>query len=121
MERKLIWRKFEVNTRANTNGSCYMNYEFFINNLTSIRNTIKNEYPEVKDKDINIEIKFEEEWDETNIALTFSSLETDKEYNERIAKEEKKRYNEQVAKLNSFREFLNANPEMKNEFLNNYV
>lgn len=117
MERKSIWRKFEVNT----SGSCYMNYDFFIKNLTSVRNKIKNEYPEVNDKDINIEIEFEEEWDETHITLAFSSLETDKEYNERIAKEEKERYNEKIAKLNSIRDFLEANPELKNEFLNNYV
>jgi hypothetical protein len=117
MERKTIWRKFEVNT----SGSCYMNYEFFINNLTSIRNTIKKEYPDVKDKDINVEIEFEEEWDETHITLTFSSLETDKEYFERIAKEENERYNEKIAKLNSIRDFLEANPDLKNEFLNNYV
>ena len=115
MERKSIWRKFEVNT----SGSCYMNYDFFIKNLTSVRNTIKNEYPEVNDKDI--EIEFEDGWDETHITLTFSSLETDKEYNERIAKEEKEQYNEKVAKLNSIRDFFEANPEFKNDFLNNYV
>lgn len=120
MERKYIGRKFEVNT----GGSCYINYDFFINNLTSVRNTIKEKYPEVNDKDIEVEIEYDEKWegwDETHIALTFSSLETDEEYNERIANEEKKRYNEKVAKLNSIREFLDANPEMKNEFLNNYV
>lgn len=117
MERKLIWRKFEVNT----GGSCYMNYEFFANNLTSVRNTIKEKYPEVNDKDIKIEIEYEDAWDETHIVLAFSSFETDEEYNERIAIEEKKRHNENVAKLNSIREFLDANPEMKKEFLNNYI
>lgn len=117
MERKYIGRKFEVNT----GGSCYINYDFFINNLTSVRNTIKEKYPEVNDKDIEIEIEYDEKWDEANITLVFATPETDEEYNERIAKEEKKRYNEKVAKLNSIREFLDANPEMKNEFLNNYV
>jgi hypothetical protein len=117
MERKSILRKFKVNT----GGSCYLNYDFFINNITSVRNTIKEKYPEVNDKDIELEIEYEDAWDETHITLMFSSLETDKEYNERITKEEKKRYNEKVAKLNSIREFLEANPEMKNEFLNNYV
>lgn len=117
MKRELIWRKFEVNT----SGFCYMNYDFLINNLTSVRNTIKNKYPEIKDKDINVEIEFEEEWDETHITLTFSSFETDKEYNERIAKEENERYKENIAKLNSIRDFLDANPELKSEFLNNYV
>lgn len=117
MERKYVSRKFEVNT----GGSCYMNYDFLINNLTSVRNTIKEKYPEVKDKDIEIEFEYDEHWDEAHIKLIFLSLETDKEYNERIAREEKKRYNENVAKLNSIREFLEANPEMKKEFLNNYV
>lgn len=117
MERKYISRKFEVNT----GGSCYLNYDFLINNLTSVRNTIKEKYPEVNDKDIEVEIEYEPAWDETHIALIFSSLETDKECNERIAKEEKKRHNEKVAKLNSIREFLDTNPEMKNEFLKNYV
>ena len=117
MERKYVGRKFEVNTGA----SCYINYDFFINNLTSVRNTIKEKYPEVNDKDIEIEIEYDDHWDETHIALIFSSLETDKEYFERLAREENKRYNENVAKLNSIREFLEANPEMKKEFLNNYV
>lgn len=117
MERKPILRKFEVNT----GGSCYINYEFFINNLTSVRNTIKEKYPEVNDKEINIDIEFDEKWDEANITLIFATLETDEEYNERIAKEETKRYIENVAKLNSIREFLDANPEMKNEFLKNHV
>ena len=117
MERKYISRKFNVNT----NGSCYLKYDFLINNLTSVRNTIKEKYPEVNDKDIEIEIEYEDAWDETHITLIFATLETDEEYNERIANEEKKRYNEKVAKLNSIREFLDANPEMKNEFLNNYV
>ena len=53
MERKLVWRKFEVNT----SGSCYMNYEFFINNLTSVRNTIKNEYPEAINWKVNFRDK----------------------------------------------------------------
>ena len=118
MERKYINRKFEVNTGGD---SCHINYDFFIDNLTSVRNTIKEKYPEVKDKNIEIEIEYEVKWDETYIALIFSSLETDKEYFERLAREEKKRYNEKIAKLNSIREFLEANPEMKEEFLNNYV
>jgi hypothetical protein len=117
MERKPILRKFEVNT----GGSCYTKYDFFINKLTSVRNTIKEKYPEVNDKDIEIEIEYEDAWDEIIITLKFATLETDEEYNERIAKEEKKRYNEKVAKLNSIREFLDTNPEMKNEFLNNYI
>lgn len=117
MERKYLLRKFEVNT----GGSSYINYDFFINNLTSVRNTIKEEYPEINDKDIEIEVEYEVSWDETHITLIFATQETDEEYNERIAKEEKKRYNEKVAKLNSIREFLDANPEMKNEFLNNYI
>ena len=36
MERKSIQRKFEVSTSGS-----YLNYDFFINNLTSVRNTIK--------------------------------------------------------------------------------
>ena len=28
---------------------------------------------------------------------------------------------EKIAKLNSIRDFLDANPDLKNEFLNNYV
>ena len=117
MERKSIWRKFEVITSY----SCYMNYDFFIKKLTSARNDIKKEYPNVADKDINVEFEYDENWEETNITLTFSSPETDKEYFERIAKEENERYNENIAKLNSIRDFLEANPDLKTEFLNNYI
>lgn len=62
MERKYISRKFNVNT----NGSCYLKYDFLINNLTSVRNTIKEKYPEVNDKDIEIEIEYDDEcWKDT--------------------------------------------------------
>lgn len=118
MERKPIWRLFEVKTCS---GSCYMNYDSFSKMLISTRDNIKNEYPDVKDKDIVIEIEYDEKWDETNITLGFYSPETDKEYNKRIAEEERERYNENAAKLNDIRNFLESNPDLKTEFLNNYI
>lgn len=115
MERKSIQRKFEVST----SGSCYINYEFFINNLTSVRNTIKEKYPEVNDKEINIDIEFDEEWDETHIALMFSSLETDEEQNRRLNNEEKQREHEKRKMMNEIQSYFKVYPELKEELLNN--
>lgn len=112
MERKSIQRKFEVST----SGSCYLNYDFFINNLTSVRNTIKNEYPEVKD--IEIEFEYDDAWDETHIALMFSSLETDEEYATRMALEKITKKNTRKHQIQQLKKFLAENPELKEEFLN---
>lgn len=115
MERKSIQRKFEVST----SGSCYLNYDFFINNLTSVRNTIKEKYPEVKDKDIEIEFEYDDAWDETHIALMFSSLETDEEQNRRLNNEEKQREYEKRKMMNEIQSYFKVYPELKEELLNN--
>lgn len=114
MERKSIQRKFEVST----SGSCYLNYDFFINNLTSVRNTIKEKYPEVKDKDIEIEFEYDDAWDETHIALMFSSLETDEEQNRRLNNEEKQREREKGKMMDEIQSYLKLYPELKEELLN---
>lgn len=114
MERKLIQRKFEVGTSA-----CYLNYDFFINNLTSVRSTIKEKYPEVKDKDIEIEFEYDDAWDETHIALMFSSLETDEEQNRRLNDEEKQREYKKRKMMNEIQSYLKVYPELKEELLNN--
>lgn len=114
MERKSIQRKFEVNT----SGSCYLNYYFFINNLTSVRNTIKEKYPEVNDKDIEIEIEYDEVWDETHITLTFSSLETDEEQSRRLNNEEKQRVREKGKMMNEIQSYFKLYPELKETLLN---
>lgn len=115
MERKSIQRKFEVSTSC----SCYLNYDFFINNLTSVRNTIKEKYPEVNDKDIEIEIEYEDAWDETNISLIFSSPETDEEQNRRLNNEEKQKEREKGKMINEIQSYFKLYPELKEELLNN--
>jgi guanylate kinase len=114
MERKSILRKFEVST----SDSCYLNYDFFINNLTSVRNTIKEKYPEVKDKDIEIEIEYEDAWDETNISLIFSSPETDEEYATRMALEKTAKENMRKHQMQQLKKFLKENPDLKEIVLN---
>jgi hypothetical protein len=114
MERKSIQRKFEVST----SGSCYLNYDFFINNLTSVRNTIKEKYPEVKDKDIEIEFEYDDAWDETHIILIFSSLETDEEYATRMTLEKTAKENMRKHQMQQLKKFLKENPDLKEEFLN---
>ena len=113
MERKSIQRKFEVST-----SSSYLNYDFFINNLTSVRNTIKEKYPEVNDKDIEIEFEYDYAWDETQITLIFSSFETDEEQNRRLNNEEKQREYEKRKMVNEIQSYLKLYPELKEEILN---
>lgn len=114
MERKSIQRKFEVSTSGS-----YLNYDFFINNLTSVRNTIKEKYPEVNDRDIEIEFEYDDAWDETHIALMFSSLETDEEQNRRLNNEEKQREYEKRKMMNEIQSYFKVYPELKEELLNN--
>lgn len=114
MERKSIQRKFEVSTSGS-----YLNYDFFINNLTSVRNTIKEKYPEVNDKDIEIEFEYDDAWDETQITLIFSSFETDEEQNRRLNNEEKQREREKRKMMNEIQSYLKLYPELKEELLNN--
>lgn len=114
MERKSIQRKFEVST----SGSCYLNYDFFINNLTSVRNTIKEKYPEVNDKDIEIEIEYDDAWDETNISLIFFSPETDEEQNRRLNNEEKQKEREKRKIMNEIQSYFKVYPELKEIVLN---
>ena len=113
MERKSIQRKFEVSTSGS-----YLNYDFFINNLTSVRNTIKEKYPEVNDKDIEIEFEYDDAWDETQITLIFSSFETDEEQNRRLNNEEKQREHEKRKMVNEIQSYLKLYPELKEEILN---
>lgn len=114
MKRKLIQRRFEVNI----SGSCYLNYDFFINNLTSVRNTIKEKYPEINDKDIEIELEYDDAWDETHIALMFSSLETDEEQNRCLNNEEKQREHEKRKMMNEIQSYFKVYPELKEIVLN---
>ena len=114
MERKSIQRKFEVSTSGS-----YLNYDFFINNLTSVRNTIKEKYPEVNDRDIEIEFEYDDAWDETHIALMFSSLEIDEEQNRRLNNEEKQREHEKRKMMNEIQSYFKVYPELKEELLNN--
>lgn len=113
MERKSIQRKFEVSTSGS-----YLNYDFFINNLTSVRNRIKEKYPEVNDKDIEIEFEYDDAWDETQITLIFSSLETDEEQNRRLNNEEKQREREKGKMVSEIQSYLKLCPELKEELLN---
>lgn len=113
MERKSIQRKFEVSTSGS-----YLNYDFFINNLTSVRNRIKEKYPEVNDKDIEIEFEYDNAWDETQITLIFFSFETDEEQNRRLNNEEKQRELEKRKMMNEIQSYFKVYPELKEEFLN---
>lgn len=66
--------------------SSFTSYATFIEALIQTRDKIKEKYPEIKDTDITVE--FENSVDNLPMSLTFSALETDEEYAERLVEEE---------------------------------
>ena len=68
--------------------SSFTSYDIFIAALTQTRDKIKEEHPEIKDNEITVE--FENSADNLPMSLTFSALETDEEYAERLIEEEER-------------------------------
>jgi hypothetical protein len=90
-------------------------YATFIDTLTQTRDKIKEEYPEIKDTDITVE--FENNWNDLLMILTFSALETDEEYAERLVEEEEKHLANKNKILKEFKRCLKEYPDIMQELL----
>lgn len=87
----------------------------FIDTLTRTRDKIKEKYPEVKDTDITVE--FENNVDNLPMSLTFSALETDEEYAERLVEEEERHLANKNRILKEFKRCLKEYPDIMQELL----
>lgn len=63
---------------------CDVKYTDLIDKLSAAKTEAQKLYPEVTDEDIRVEWRWDDGWDELNVFLSFETLETDEEYNERI-------------------------------------
>lgn len=93
----------------------YTSYPTFINALIQTRDKIKEEHPEVEDTDITVE--FENGMDDLPMSLTFSALETDEEYAERLIKEEERHLANKNKILKEFKKYLKEYPDIMQELL----
>lgn len=110
MECKKIWQTVQVHGI-----SMYNNYDDFMYYLNITREKIKELYPEVEDKDIEIIIS-----NEGCITLTFEFLrsETVKEQKARLNSEERQKELEKEKMLNEIQSFFKLYPELKEIILN---
>jgi hypothetical protein len=95
--------------------SSYTSYATFIDTLTRTRDKIKEKYPEIKDTDITVE--FENSWSDLLMILTFSALETDEEYAERLIEEEERNLANKNRILKEFKRCLKEYPDIMQELL----
>lgn len=111
--KRTVYRDFPI---FKGDGS-YNNYTTFINRIVQARKELKETYPDLEDKDINVSIESNIDSD-IFIEFQFSTLETDAEYNQRISWEEMTEYATKLRKIKEFKKFLKENPEVKDELLN---
>lgn len=113
MERKKIMQTVRANGISTYN--CYIT---FMHQLNATREKIKKLYPEVEDKDIEIDISYEAHDDSTELTFEFPRFETVKEQNKRLTNEEKQRELEKEKMRNTIQSFFKLHPELKEELLN---
>lgn len=113
MERKKI-----VQTVRANGISAYNCYNTFMHQLNATREKIKTLYPEVEDKDIEIDILPGDYEGCLELVFEFSRFETDEEQNRRLNNEAKQRELEKEKIMNEIQSFFKLYPELKEEFLN---
>lgn len=111
--KRTVYRDFPIFEE----GGSYNNYTTFINRVLQAHKELKETYPDLEDKDINVSIEHNHD-SEIRIMFEFSTLETDAEYNQRISWEEMTEYSTKLRKIKEFKKFLKENPEIKDELLN---
>lgn len=91
-------------------------YPMFMKQLSRSYNIIKQQYPEVRDKDITVE--FDTDFS-IPMKLVFYAFETDEELATRIAIEKTAKENMKKCQIQQLKKLLAENPELKEELLNN--
>lgn len=113
MERKKIWQTIRANGI-----SAHNTYNVFMYHLNATREIIKELYPEVEDKDIEINISDENYEGCIEFTFEFRRFETVEEQNRRLNKEEKQRELKKELMINEIQSFFKLYPELKEELLN---
>lgn len=114
MERKKIMQTVRAK------GICaYNRYNTFMHQLNATREKIKELYPEIEDKDIEINISYEDYDDSVELVFEFPRFETVEEENQRLNNENKRRELEKDMMMNEIQSFFKLYPELKEELLNN--
>lgn len=98
--------------------STYNCYSTFMHQLNVTREKIKKLYPEVEDKDIEINISYEDFDDSIELKFDFPRFETIEEQNKRLANKAKLREIEKEKMINEIKSFFKLHPELKEEILN---
>jgi hypothetical protein len=113
MERIKVWHTVRANGISAVN-----DYNAFMHYLNATREKIKKLYPEVEDKDIEINIVIGDYEGFIELEFEFKRLETVEEQNRRLSNEEKRREYEKEQMMNEIQSFFKLYPELKETVLN---
>ena len=113
MERIKVWHTVRANGI-----SAFNDYNAFMHYLNATREKIKTLYPEVEDKDIEINILEGDYEGSIELVFEFRRFETDEEYTTRISLEKIAKENKRYSQLQQLKTILAENPDLKEEFLN---
>lgn len=113
MERKKIWQTVQVHGISMCN-----DYNTFMYYLNTTRKKITELYPEVEDKDIEINILNGDYEGCVELTLEFLRFETVEEQNKRLRDKEKQKELEKEKMMNEIQSFFKLYPELKETVLN---
>lgn len=113
MECKKIWQKVQVHGI-----SAYNSYNTFMHYFNTAREKIKELFPEVEDKDIEINILNGDYEGCLEFTFEFLRFETIEEQNQRLSNEERQKELEKEKIMNEIQSFFKLYPELKEELLN---
>jgi predicted N-acyltransferase len=113
MKLKRIWQTVQVNGISSFN-----DYNSFMYCLNNTREKIKELYPEVEDKDIEIDILTGDYDGNIEFTFEFKRFETVEEQNKRLSNEERQREIEKEKMMKEIQSFFKLYPELKESVLN---
>lgn len=113
MKLKRIWQTMQVNGISSFN-----DYNTFMRYLNNTREKIKELYPEVEDKDIEINILNGDYDGNIEFTFEFKRFETVEEQNKRLSNEERQREIEKEKMMKEIQSFFKLYPELKETILN---
>lgn len=114
MERKKIWQTVQAHGI-----SAYNSYNTFMHYFNTTREKIKELYPEVEDKYIDVNIVNGDYEGCIEFTFEFLRFETIEEQNQRLSNEEKQKELEKEKMMNEIQSFFKLYPELKEIVLNN--
>lgn len=113
MERKKVWQ-----TMVAHGISAYNDYNSFMYRFNAAREKIRELYPKVEDKDIDINILNGDYEGCLEFTFEFLRFETVEEQNKRLSNEERQREIEKEKMVKEIQSFFKLYPELKETVLN---